>query len=168
MVIEFIVLNLAWFGLLFFVGTEATAVGMVVSLVIFAVTPVVWAVVLRRRAQNAAARNSAAAHNDVRPTSEEAGSGRAVSVTGAGPGSGRRVDVLLAIFDFPMIVAAYRAVVDAQPDMAVVAALDDRATLRDEVTRTPADVVITECVPYRSPGAPRSRPSRRSGRRSRR
>ena len=64
MVIEFIVLNLAWFGLLFFVGTEATAVGMVVSLAIFAVTPVVWAVVLRRRAQNAAARNSAAAHND--------------------------------------------------------------------------------------------------------
>jgi ABC-type transport system involved in Fe-S cluster assembly fused permease/ATPase subunit len=64
MVIEFIVLNLAWFGLLFFVGTEATAVGMVVSLVIFAITPVAWAIVLRRRAQSAAARNSAAAQND--------------------------------------------------------------------------------------------------------
>jgi membrane protein implicated in regulation of membrane protease activity len=63
MVIEFIVLNLAWFGLLFFVSTEATAVGMAVSLVIFAATPVVWALVLRRRAHNAAARDSAAGHD---------------------------------------------------------------------------------------------------------
>jgi hypothetical protein len=63
MVIEFIVLNLAWFGLLFFVGTEATAVGMAVSLVIFAATPVVWALVLRRRAHNAAAHDRAAGHD---------------------------------------------------------------------------------------------------------
>jgi ABC-type transport system involved in Fe-S cluster assembly fused permease/ATPase subunit len=62
MVIEFIVLNLIWFGLLFFVGREATAVGMAVSFVIFAATPVVWALVLRRRAHNAAAQD-AAAHN---------------------------------------------------------------------------------------------------------
>jgi DNA-binding NarL/FixJ family response regulator len=71
-----------------------------------------------------------------------------MSVTGAGPGNGRHVDVMLAIFDFPMIVAAYRAVIDGQPDMAVVALIDDRATLRDQVARTPADVVITECMPY--------------------
>ena len=66
----------------------------------------------------------------------------------AGPASGRAVGVLLAIFNFPMIVVAYRAVIDAQPDMAVVDVLDDRATLRDQVTRTPADIVITECIPY--------------------
>ena len=60
MVIEFIVLNLVWFGLLFFVGTEASAVGMAVSLVIFAATPVVWALVLRRRAHHAAAHGAAA------------------------------------------------------------------------------------------------------------
>jgi hypothetical protein len=60
MVVEFIVLNLVWFGLLFFVGTEATAVGMAVSFVIFAATPVVWALVLRRRAHHAAALNAAA------------------------------------------------------------------------------------------------------------
>jgi hypothetical protein len=55
MAIEFIVLNLAWFGLLFFVGKEATAVGMAVSVVILAATPVVWALILRRRAHNPAA-----------------------------------------------------------------------------------------------------------------
>ena len=60
MVVEFIVLNLVWFGLLFFVGTEATAVGMAVSVIIFAATPVVWALVLRRRAHNAAALTAAA------------------------------------------------------------------------------------------------------------
>jgi len=59
-VIEFIILNLAWFGLLFFVGREATAVGMAVSFVIFAATPVVWALILRRRAHNAAAQSAAA------------------------------------------------------------------------------------------------------------
>jgi hypothetical protein len=60
MVVEFIILNLVWFGLLFFVGTEATAVGMAVSIVIFAATPVVWALVLRRRAHDAAAHSAAA------------------------------------------------------------------------------------------------------------
>jgi hypothetical protein len=63
MTIEFIVLNLAWFGLLFFVGREATAVGMAVSFVIFAATPVVWALILRRRAHNAAAHNGTAVHD---------------------------------------------------------------------------------------------------------
>ena len=71
-----------------------------------------------------------------------------MSLTGPDPGNGRALGVLLAIFDFPMIVAAYRAVIDAQPDMAVVAVVDDRAGLRDQVTRSPAEVVITECMPY--------------------
>ena len=71
-----------------------------------------------------------------------------MSVTGPEPGNGRALGVLLAIFDFPMIVAAYRAVIDAQADMAVVGALDDRAALRDQLSRIPADVVITECMPY--------------------
>jgi hypothetical protein len=71
-----------------------------------------------------------------------------MSATMPGPGNGRAVSVLLAIFDFPMIVAAYRSVIEAQPDMAVAAVLDDRLALRDQVMRTPADVVITECMPY--------------------
>lgn len=71
-----------------------------------------------------------------------------MSTTMPGLGNGRAVSVLLAIFDFPMIVAAYRSVIEAQPDMAVTAVLDDRSALRDQVMRTPADVVITECMPY--------------------
>jgi len=43
-------------------------------------------------------------------------------------------------------------VIDAQPDMAVVGTLDDRSSLRDQVVRTPADVVITECMPYARAG----------------
>jgi DNA-binding NarL/FixJ family response regulator len=36
--------------------------------------------------------------------------------------------------------------------MAITAVLDDRTALRDQVTRTPADVVITECLPYATTG----------------
>ena len=62
--VEFIVLFIATYGLLFAFGTEAATVGVVISVVIFAATPVVWAVVLRRRAQQAAAHNDTAAHTD--------------------------------------------------------------------------------------------------------
>lgn len=68
------------------------------------------------------------------------------------PADGRTLRVLLAIFDFPMLVAGYRAVIDTQPDMAVVGTLEDRASLRDEVAQSPADVVITECMPYATTG----------------
>ncbi len=56
MAVEFIVFNIAWFGLLFFVGKEASAVGIVVSGVILAATPVAWALILRRRARASAVR----------------------------------------------------------------------------------------------------------------
>jgi len=75
-----------------------------------------------------------------------------MSATGHVPANGGGLSVLLAIFDFPMLVAGYQTVIDAQPDMAVVGALDDRASLRDQVARTPADVVITECMPYETAG----------------
>ena len=75
-----------------------------------------------------------------------------MSGTGQVPADGRTLGVILAIFDFPMLVAGYRAVIDAQPDMTLVGALDDRTSLRDQVARTPADVVITECMPYATAG----------------
>jgi DNA-binding NarL/FixJ family response regulator len=75
-----------------------------------------------------------------------------MGMTGQAPAYGRALGVLLAIFDFPMLVAGYRAVIDAQPDMAIVGALDDRASLRDEVAQSTADVVITECLPYQASG----------------
>jgi two-component system response regulator NreC len=73
-------------------------------------------------------------------------------VSGPSTDGGRKLGVLLAIFDFPMVVAGYRALIGAQPDMEVIGALDDRDALRERVTRTPADVVITECLPYTATG----------------
>jgi hypothetical protein len=54
MALEFIVLNIAWFLIYFFLGAEATWVGMALSAVILAATPVVVAVILHRRTQSAA------------------------------------------------------------------------------------------------------------------
>lgn len=75
-----------------------------------------------------------------------------MSATGQVPATGGTLGVLLAIFDFPMLVAGYRAVIGAQPDMALVGVVDDRSTLRDQVARTPVDVVIAECMPYETAG----------------
>jgi DNA-binding NarL/FixJ family response regulator len=75
-----------------------------------------------------------------------------MSGSGPVPADGRTLGVLLAIFDFPMVVAGYRAVIEAQPDMTVVGTLTDRTSVRDQVARTPADVVITECLPYGTAG----------------
>ena len=65
---------------------------------------------------------------------------------------GPRLGVLLAIFDFPALVAGYRALIGSQPDMAVVDVLDDRDALRERAARTAADLAITECHPYPSSG----------------
>jgi len=71
-----------------------------------------------------------------------------VSTNGHVPGGGMRLGVLLAIFDFPMLNVGLREVIDAEPDMEVIGELQDRATMREEVLRSPADAVITECLPY--------------------
>ena len=63
MAVEFIVLFIATYGLLFAFGREAAMVGVVVSVIILALTPVAWALVLRKRAHNAAAQRSTAAHD---------------------------------------------------------------------------------------------------------
>jgi len=60
--VEFIFLFIATYGLLFTLGTGAATVGVVVSAVILGATPVAWALVLRKRAHSAAARDNAAAH----------------------------------------------------------------------------------------------------------
>jgi hypothetical protein len=53
--VEFIALFIASYGLLFTLGREAATVGVVLSALILGATPVVWALVLRRRAHSAAA-----------------------------------------------------------------------------------------------------------------
>lgn len=65
------------------------------------------------------------------------------------PGTGGgKLAVLLAIFDFPMLAAGYRAVIDAELDMRVAGVVTERANLADAVEHTPADVVVTECQPF--------------------
>mgnify|MGYP000662997917 CR=1 FL=1 len=58
------------------------------------------------------------------------------------------IGVLLAIFDFPVLNLGFRAVIDAEPGMRVVGEIDDRASLRERIAGSGADVVITECEPF--------------------
>ena len=71
-----------------------------------------------------------------------------VSANGHVPGNGRRLGVLLAIFEFPMLNVGLREVIDAEPDMEVIGEVPDRESMREHVLGSPADVVITECLPF--------------------
>ncbi len=50
--VEFIVLFLVAYGLLFVLGKEAAGVGVILSFLLITATPVIWAVILRRRARH--------------------------------------------------------------------------------------------------------------------
>ena len=50
--VEFIVLFLVSYGLLFAFGKEAAGVGVLFSFLLITATPVIWAVILRRRARH--------------------------------------------------------------------------------------------------------------------
>jgi len=63
-------------------------------------------------------------------------------------GNGMKLGVLLAIFEFPMLNAGLREVIDAEPDMEVIGEVESPQTLGEEVARTAADVVIAECLPF--------------------
>lgn len=52
--VEFVVFFIVSYGLLFFVGKEAAAVGVITGAVAIAATPVAWGVILHRRAHEAA------------------------------------------------------------------------------------------------------------------
>jgi len=71
---------------------------------------------------------------------------------GAAPGAGR-IAVQLAIFDFPMLVAGFRSIIDAELDMEVTAAPNTIDAIGDSLAHTPADVVIAECQPLSAPGS---------------
>jgi len=60
--------------------------------------------------------------------------------------------VQLAIFDFPMLVAGFRSVIDAEPDMHVAGVASSPAALADALARTPPDIVVAECQPLSAPG----------------
>jgi two-component system response regulator NreC len=61
--------------------------------------------------------------------------------------------VLLAIFEFPMLNVGLREIIHAEPDMEVIGEVESRETMGDEIARTTADVVITECVPFDHSGS---------------
>lgn len=71
---------------------------------------------------------------------------RAVALNGHVPGGNGRLAVLLAIFDFPMLNVGYRAAIDAEPDMAVVADVASHDALRETLEKTRVDVVVAECL----------------------
>ena len=67
---------------------------------------------------------------------------------GHAPNGRDKLGVLLAIFDFPMLNAGLRDVIDAEPDMQVIGEVAGRDAMREEIARTTADVVIAECLPF--------------------
>jgi len=67
---------------------------------------------------------------------------------GQRPESGRKLGVLLAIFEFPMLNVGLRDVIGAEADMEVIGEVDSREALRADTAHTVAEVVIAECLPF--------------------
>ena len=78
--------------------------------------------------------------------------GDQVKTNGTGAAGGK-ITVALAIFEFPMLTAGYRSVIDAELDLHVVADIPDQASLDAMLGRTSPDVVIAECLPLSAPGS---------------
>jgi two-component system, NarL family, response regulator NreC len=77
---------------------------------------------------------------------------RNVRTTGPGQATGK-LAVQLAIFDFPMLVAGFRAVIDAEADMEVTGTAGTVDAIPDALARASADVVVAECQPLSAPGS---------------
>jgi len=60
--------------------------------------------------------------------------------------------VLLAIFDFPMLVTGFRSVIDGELDMRVVGEVFEREHLPMALAQTTADIVVAECQPFNVAG----------------
>ena len=60
---------------------------------------------------------------------------------------GERLRVLLAILDFPLVNAGLRAAIEAEPDMRVVGDAATHDEIKALIGATPADVIVTECLP---------------------
>jgi two-component system response regulator NreC len=52
-----------------------------------------------------------------------------------------------------MLVAGFRSIIDAEPDMEVTGTPGTVDAIADSLARTPADVVIAECQPLSAPGS---------------
>jgi len=56
-----------------------------------------------------------------------------------------QLGVMLAIVGFPMLSAAFRSVIDGEPDMRVVGEASSRETIVDQVRDASPDVILLEC-----------------------
>ncbi len=73
--------------------------------------------------------------------------------TNGSGGPGGKIAVQLAIFDFPLLAAGFRSIIDAELDMEVVGVAPTVETIGDALGRTSTDVVIAECQPLSAPGS---------------
>jgi two-component system, NarL family, response regulator NreC len=71
-----------------------------------------------------------------------------MGTNGLAPIPGQKLDVLLAIFGFPMLTVGFSRAIDAEPDMRVVGVLEDRDAILAGIEASAADVVVAECTPY--------------------
>lgn len=55
--------------------------------------------------------------------------------------------VHLAIVDFPMLMTSFRSVIEAEPDLRVVAETTERGRVTDDLRAVLPDVVVTACDP---------------------
>jgi two-component system response regulator NreC len=67
-------------------------------------------------------------------------------------GGDGKLGVLLAIFDFPLLNAGLRGIIEGELDMRVVGEVPAREQLPEVLAKTQADVVIAECLPFSAPG----------------
>jgi len=74
-----------------------------------------------------------------------------VKRSGSGAGGGK-LSVLLAIFDFPMLVAGFRSAIDGELDMRVADEVANPDDLDAAIKRTGPDVIIAECLSLSAPG----------------
>lgn len=71
---------------------------------------------------------------------------------GSAPAGGK-IEVLLAIFEFPMLVEGYKTVIEGELDMQVEAVAHSQEELLAGLARSKADVIVAECLPFGAPGA---------------
>lgn len=75
-----------------------------------------------------------------------------MATTDAGGAQAARVDVMLAIVDFPMLSAAFRGVIDQEHDMAVVAEATSREAIVAQAKASGPAVIILEYEAFASVG----------------
>ena len=73
--------------------------------------------------------------------------------TNGSGGAGGRISVLLAIFEFPLLCAGYRATIDAELDLHVIGEVPDQEAIEQTMLRLAPDVVVAECLPFSTPGS---------------